>query len=197
MSDDIEAEAERDALRARLDEATLQFRSSEALIASVISRIGGRVEGAPTQRINFLQRIHELIDVEREYISVEAEVERLRAELAQLRTCVPEHGLFDNDPSKPPCVRCGLPTDERRTPIFGVKGGGAAHIVCAYSLQRMENDALRAELAEAVGLLRDLREGLFAHHWFNECRPHAAGKNCGVVIDKAEALLARHAEAKP
>lgn len=48
------------------DEAVELMRMSlEGVLSAAVSRLGGEVEGAPTSRINFLQRIEELREVER------------------------------------------------------------------------------------------------------------------------------------
>jgi NTP pyrophosphatase (non-canonical NTP hydrolase) len=46
------------------DEARLAHQCSEAVLSMAVSRLGGLVEGQPTQRINFLQRIDALVVVE-------------------------------------------------------------------------------------------------------------------------------------
>lgn len=47
--------------------ATLRERGEreEAVLSMTVSRLGGTVEGKPTQRVNFLQRVDELRDIER------------------------------------------------------------------------------------------------------------------------------------
>ena len=50
-----------DALRARVAEYKLAHEGSEAVIHMAIARLGGLVEGLPTHRGNFLQRIDELV----------------------------------------------------------------------------------------------------------------------------------------
>ena len=57
--DDPAAEIER--LRARVAEYKLAHEGSEAVIHMAIARLGGLVEGLPTHRGNFLQRIDELV----------------------------------------------------------------------------------------------------------------------------------------
>lgn len=48
-------------LRVKLARATLEHQGSEAVIHMAIARMGGLVEGRPTHRGNFLQRIDELV----------------------------------------------------------------------------------------------------------------------------------------
>jgi hypothetical protein len=49
---------------AELAEARLSHQSSEAVLAMTVARLGGQVEGRPTHRINFLQRVDELREIE-------------------------------------------------------------------------------------------------------------------------------------
>lgn len=56
-----EAAAEIERLRARVAEYKLAHEGSEAVIHMAIARLGGLVEGLPTHRGNFLQRIDELV----------------------------------------------------------------------------------------------------------------------------------------
>lgn len=51
-------------LRARVSECKLAHEGSEAVIHMAIARLGGLVEGRPTHRGNFLQRIDELVAME-------------------------------------------------------------------------------------------------------------------------------------
>lgn len=55
---------ELDEVIAELEQSRLSHQSSEATLTMTVARLGGRVEGAPTHRINFLQRIDELRRVE-------------------------------------------------------------------------------------------------------------------------------------
>lgn len=48
------------------DQARLEHKCSEATLAMAVARLGGKVEGHPTHRINFLQRIDELRRIEEE-----------------------------------------------------------------------------------------------------------------------------------
>lgn len=43
----------------------LALRGAEAVLAMTVGRLGGNVEGRPTARLNFLQRIDELREIER------------------------------------------------------------------------------------------------------------------------------------
>ena len=56
-----EAAAEITTLRLRVAEYKLAHEGSEAVIHMAIARMGGLVEGRPTHRGNFLQRIDELV----------------------------------------------------------------------------------------------------------------------------------------
>lgn len=51
-------------LERELEQSRLNHQSSEATLAMAVARLGGEVEGAPTHRINFLQRIDQLRRVE-------------------------------------------------------------------------------------------------------------------------------------
>jgi hypothetical protein len=57
-------EAERDTLKAERD-------GERGVLAMTVARLGGTVEGRPTERVNFLQRIDELrkIEAERDYLN--------------------------------------------------------------------------------------------------------------------------------
>ena len=46
------------------DEARLAHQCSEGVLSMTVARLGGMVEGRPTHRINFLQRIDELVALE-------------------------------------------------------------------------------------------------------------------------------------
>lgn len=48
----------------RVRELELEVAAKEALIHMAVARLGGEIEGAPTHRINFLQRIDELRRIE-------------------------------------------------------------------------------------------------------------------------------------
>jgi len=50
---------------ARVAELEVEVLAKEATIHMAVARLGGEVEGAPTRRINFLQRIDELREIER------------------------------------------------------------------------------------------------------------------------------------
>lgn len=56
--------------------ADLQTRlaASEATISAVVQTIGGEVEGMPTSRVNFLQRLRELLEEEARLRAVEEEL---------------------------------------------------------------------------------------------------------------------------
>lgn len=51
-------------LAARVAELEVEVAAKEATIHMAVARLGGEVEGAPTHRINFLQRIDELRGIE-------------------------------------------------------------------------------------------------------------------------------------
>lgn len=57
----MDAKNEIERLRARVAEYKLAHEGSEAVIHMAIARLGGLVEGLPTHRGNFLQRIDELV----------------------------------------------------------------------------------------------------------------------------------------
>lgn len=43
----------------------------DAIVSAVVGTIGGTVEGRPTNRLNYLQRLRELVRIERDTIGVE------------------------------------------------------------------------------------------------------------------------------
>lgn len=47
------------------DEARLAHHCSEGVLSMTVARLGGLVEGLPTGRHNFLQRIDELVALEK------------------------------------------------------------------------------------------------------------------------------------
>jgi len=49
----------------RLEQAYRDLEGERAVLAMTVARLGGTVEGAPTHRINFLQRIDELRRIEK------------------------------------------------------------------------------------------------------------------------------------
>ena len=57
-------DAEIERLKAERDAAYLAHESSEAVLHMTIARLGGLVEGRPTHRGNFLQRIDALVRME-------------------------------------------------------------------------------------------------------------------------------------
>ncbi len=54
-------------LRAELAEARLKVGSESVVLAMTVDRLGGIVEGHPTARLNFLQRVDELREIEHKY----------------------------------------------------------------------------------------------------------------------------------
>lgn len=54
-------------LEDEVQRSRLDHQSSEATLAMAVARLGGIVEGAPTHRINFLQRIDALREIERQH----------------------------------------------------------------------------------------------------------------------------------
>jgi len=60
-------------LRAALDAATLGIESRDAVLAMTVARLGGTVEGQPTHRKNFLQRVDELREIEQRAALQEAQ----------------------------------------------------------------------------------------------------------------------------
>jgi hypothetical protein len=63
-----------------LAEAQLAHQGSEAVLHMAVARLGGEVEGHPTARHNFLQRVDELRDVERKYDSLTDELVDLKTQ---------------------------------------------------------------------------------------------------------------------
>lgn len=63
------------------DEARLAHECSEATLSMAVARLEGFVEGAPTQRINFLQRIDALRQLEAESAARIAQLRALRDEM--------------------------------------------------------------------------------------------------------------------
>ena len=57
-------DAEIERLKAERDAAYLAHESSEAVLHMTVARLGGLVEGRPTHRGNFLQRIDALVRME-------------------------------------------------------------------------------------------------------------------------------------
>ena len=57
-------------LRSRVSEYRLAHEGSEAVIHMAIARMGGLVEGRPTHRGNFLQRIDELMAMENRIVGM-------------------------------------------------------------------------------------------------------------------------------
>jgi hypothetical protein len=51
-----------------IKELTTRLEVREGTIAMAVARLGGMVEGAPTARVNFLQRIDELVRIEAAYV---------------------------------------------------------------------------------------------------------------------------------
>ena len=63
LVDDLQRNSLR--LIAELREARVKIDSEGAVLAMAVARLGGMVEGRPILRLNFLQRIDELRDIER------------------------------------------------------------------------------------------------------------------------------------
>lgn len=55
----------------QLADALLHVSMRDATLSMAVARLGGMVEGGPTSRVNFLQRIDELVEVERRLAEVE------------------------------------------------------------------------------------------------------------------------------
>lgn len=58
--------------RERISELELDLKMREATLTMTVARLGGMVEGRPTALINFLQRIDELVTIERTYAAAKA-----------------------------------------------------------------------------------------------------------------------------
>lgn len=71
---------------------------AEGVLTMTVARLGGIVEGRPTERVNFLQRIDELRQIEAQRADQEAEIARLRTENDRLVDTV-LNGLSDEDAS--------------------------------------------------------------------------------------------------
>lgn len=54
-------------LRKQNERLTLKSQGDDAVLAMTVDRLGGEVEGRPTIRLNFLQRIDQLVEVEKLY----------------------------------------------------------------------------------------------------------------------------------
>lgn len=63
-------EAENAAALREVDELRHELACERSVLAMTVGRLGGMVEGAPTQRINFLQRIDELRRCEGELANI-------------------------------------------------------------------------------------------------------------------------------
>jgi hypothetical protein len=55
-------------LVAAIAELGLEVAKREAVLDMTVGRLGGRVEGRPTIRLNFLQRVDELVEIERLFV---------------------------------------------------------------------------------------------------------------------------------
>lgn len=65
---ELEAERKEHDLAGRLAKGWMEkYEASEALLTTVVNIIGGEVEGAPTHRVNFLQRLRELVQREKDF----------------------------------------------------------------------------------------------------------------------------------
>ncbi len=53
--------------------ARLRIASTDAVLVMAVARLGGTVEGRPTIRLNFLQRIDELREIERRLADIQSE----------------------------------------------------------------------------------------------------------------------------
>ena len=63
--------AENTRLREALEEARIKIDSEGAVLAMTVDRLGGMVEGHITARLNFLQRVDELRDIEHQFRCIE------------------------------------------------------------------------------------------------------------------------------
>lgn len=52
---------------------------AEGVLSMTVARLGGTVEGAPTQRVNFIQRIDELRRIEEQHYTAMRNIHRRRA----------------------------------------------------------------------------------------------------------------------
>ncbi len=93
-------------LRSQITALKAELEKARATLSMTVGRLGGEVEGCPTQRINFLQRIDALREIEsnegvwRERAEFHAErseqaretIARLKAELAEARSGLSKRG---------------------------------------------------------------------------------------------------------
>lgn len=70
-------------LEERVREIEVERDAKESTISMAVARLGGTVEGHPTHRINFLQRIDALRRIEKRIVELEAEPARIRRELEE------------------------------------------------------------------------------------------------------------------
>lgn len=71
-------------LLGKVEEAERTVSSRDGVLAMTVYRLGGMVEGRPTERVNFLQRIDELVSKEAKLEEAQAENGALRGDLANL-----------------------------------------------------------------------------------------------------------------
>lgn len=125
------------ALRDALAEAQAELEMERGVLAMTVARLGGTVEGHPTHRINFLQRIDELRDLEarlsermsqreayqRGHAAGEkAGADRERERCAKIADAFPAHA--DCSDWKEPCFSHRIAAAIRQQPSGGQQEGG-------------------------------------------------------------------------
>lgn len=74
-------------------DAQFAHECSEAVLAMAVARLGGLVEGHPTTRINFLQRVDDLVETERKLGLAVKHVESLASLCQELVEAITGDGL--------------------------------------------------------------------------------------------------------
>jgi hypothetical protein len=92
----------------KLAEARLEHESSEAVLHMTVSRLGGTVEGRPTLRLNFLQRIDELCQIERHVTTLSAALERYGRHESGCDMSEPDDESYTRVFVEAPICTCGL-----------------------------------------------------------------------------------------
>lgn len=131
------------ALREAVAEAKLSHRSSEATLSMAVARLEGLVEGRPTHRGNFLQRIDALREIELRATTAERELEAYKEAvrvLGNLVRCFREgvknktfiehmddRKIYDSCVDCNPLASSAVRGEQQRSPQPGTAGESVSH----------------------------------------------------------------------
>lgn len=177
MDDEIKANGETvskiEALESGYDRLKEELDMERTCIRMAVLRLGGMVEGAPTHRLNFLQRIDALVTAERSLAEARAE----RDEWA--RKYGTAHADAANAEAERNDFNSHIAATQERLASYGITCGADGSLVVGV-------DRLAEALAEARAELERLRKGVEADDALRAGHP---GMCCGQCHDTLAAAI--------